>query len=335
MAQQNGTLSDEQKQAVLRWEGDLQTLHIERGHLHAFADAIGDPNPLWTDELAARNSRFGGLIAPPTFLRAARSAIPRIPQLSEYTHILDASSEWEYEEPVRVGDTITADLHVKSAAQRNLDVGPAVLVVFESSYRNQFNRVAVRQRSTLVYYKGAQQASEPYKPLHKHHHTPTPRSGVLYWEDVQEGQELPLLTKQCDSMQLVKYAGASRDFYQIHYDKDFALANKLNGIIVHGALKMAFLGQLVTQWMGEWGTLKKLSVQYRGMDVPGDVLTIKGKVTKKYTEGNRYCINCDMRLENGRDEKTTTGRAVVLLPFREAGLQSVPVAQEPSEKAVD
>ena len=51
------------------------------------------------------------------------------------------------------------------------------------------------------------------------------------------------------TMQLVKYAGASGDYYQIHYDKDFALASGLPGVIVQGWLALAFLGQLVTDWM--------------------------------------------------------------------------------------
>ena len=42
---------------------------VERGAVRKFAEAIGDPNPLYTDEEAARRSRYGGLIAPPTFPR--------------------------------------------------------------------------------------------------------------------------------------------------------------------------------------------------------------------------------------------------------------------------
>ncbi len=42
---------------------------IERGAVRKFAEAIGDPNPLYVDEGAAKESRYGGLIAPPTFPR--------------------------------------------------------------------------------------------------------------------------------------------------------------------------------------------------------------------------------------------------------------------------
>jgi acyl dehydratase len=42
---------------------------IERGAVRKFAEAIGDPNPLYVDEGIAKGSRYGGLVAPPTFPR--------------------------------------------------------------------------------------------------------------------------------------------------------------------------------------------------------------------------------------------------------------------------
>lgn len=139
---------------------------------------------------------------------------------------------------------------------------------------------------------------------------------VLYWEDVTEGQEIPPLVKHPTTQQLVKYAGASGDFYQIHYDKDFALKNGLPGVIIHGALKNAWLGQLITDWIGEYGTLKKLSCQYRGMDVPGDTITAKGRVTRKYVQDGQHYVECEIWIENGKGERTTPGSATVILPSR-------------------
>ena len=138
----------------------------------------------------------------------------------------------------------------------------------------------------------------------------------LYWEDVEEDQEISSLAKEPTTQQLVKYAGASGDFYQIHYDKDFAVGTGLPGVIIHGALKNAFLGQLMTDWIGEGGTLKKLSVQYRGMDVPGDTLTCKGRVLRKYAEGNEHLVDCEIQLVNSKGERTTPGSATVALPTR-------------------
>ena len=138
----------------------------------------------------------------------------------------------------------------------------------------------------------------------------------VYWDDVEEGEELPPMVKNPTTQQLVKYAGASGDYYQIHYDKDFAVNNDLDNVILHGALKNAFLGHLVTKWMGPEGDLKRLACQYRGMDIPGTPVTAKGVVTRKYQEKGANLVDCEIWLENQGGEKTTPGSATVALPLR-------------------
>ncbi len=142
-------------------------------------------------------------------------------------------------------------------------------------------------------------------------------SKQVYWEDVAEGMELPALVKEPTTRQLAQYAGASGDFYEIHYDKDFAQGNNLEGPILHGALKSAFLGQLVTDWMGPQGSLKRLQCQYRGMDLPGQPITAKGSVTRKYQEDGQFLVDCEVRLENREGQNTTPGSATVALPSRQ------------------
>ncbi len=138
----------------------------------------------------------------------------------------------------------------------------------------------------------------------------------LFWDDIEEGTEITSLVKQPTTQQLVRWAGASGDFYQIHYDKDFALGNALPGVIVHGALKSAWLGQLVGDWAGESGKVKKYGCSYRGMDVPGDTLTCKGKVVRKYVEGDEHLVECEIWLENSQGQQTTPGTAVVAFPTK-------------------
>lgn len=138
----------------------------------------------------------------------------------------------------------------------------------------------------------------------------------VYWEDVSDGMELPSLVKHPSTRQLVQYAGASGDYYEIHYDQEFAQGTGLDSVIIHGALKNAYLGQLVTRWIGPLGDLKRLSCQYRGMDPPGKALTAKGIVTQKYQRDGEGLVDCDIWLENDEAQKTTPGTATVALPSR-------------------
>ena len=77
------------------------------------------------------------------------------------------------------------------------------------------------------------------------------------FEDVQEGQEIPVLTEKCTSQRLVMWAAGSGDFYQIHYDKDFAQGNGLPDRITHGALKHALLGACFTSGLAMAAGLRR------------------------------------------------------------------------------
>ena len=122
---------------------------------------------------------------------------------------------------------------------------------------------------------------------------------------VEVGQELPELVKHPTTRQLVQYAGAQGDFYEIHYDQEYARSVGLPGVILHGLLKAGFLGQLVTDWLGDRGRLVSFEVSYRGVDEPGHPYRCRGRVSK--------VDDADVELEVwGEDEagkRTTVGIA--------------------------
>ena len=149
----------------------------------------------------------------------------------------------------------------------------------------------------------------------------------IFWEDVAEGAEITPLSKIATSQMLVRWAGASGDFNPLHYDKTFAEGVGVGQPIVHGALKRQWLVQLMTDWIGDRGFLKRFSCQYRAMDIPramrtmadsgeGETWLCKGKVTKKFEENGEHCLDCDIWIENGKGEVTTPGKATVVLPAR-------------------
>ncbi|MDG7041825.1 MAG: hypothetical protein JRN22_02100 [Nitrososphaerota archaeon] len=155
-------------------------------------------------------------------------------------------------------------------------------------------------------------------------------SNQIYWEDLEVGNEMPPLPKIATSLMLVKWAGASGDFNPHHYETEFAMTQGTGGVIVHGLLKHAWLIQFVTNWMGDEGTLKKFSCQYRGLDFPrkmktmnepvdGETWYCKGKIVKKYADGDDNCVDLEIGLENGKGQVTTPGTATVALPSRKKG----------------
>jgi hydroxyacyl-ACP dehydratase HTD2-like protein with hotdog domain len=127
--------------------------------------------------------------------------------------------------------------------------------------------------------------------------------------NVEVGQELPELVKHPTTRQLVQYAGAQGDFYEIHYDQDYARRVGLPGVILHGLLKAGFLGQLLTDWIGEEGVLKSFEASYRGIDEPGRPYTCRGRVTR--VDGKQ--LELEVWGEDQDGNRTTVGTATVEL----------------------
>jgi acyl dehydratase len=96
---------------------------------------------------------------------------------------------------------------------------------------------------------------------------------------IAEGDELPELKVTPDKYLTVRYAGASGDFNPIHIDEEFARAVGLPGKILHGLFTMALVARAQTEGL-EAGpaSLKRLSVQFRGMGVPEEEIVVSGTV---------------------------------------------------------
>jgi acyl dehydratase len=135
---------------------------------------------------------------------------------------------------------------------------------------------------------------------------------AITWERVEEGAELPVLEKRPGLGQLVKYAAGSGDFNPLHYDRDFPQAKQIGSIIVHGRFKYASLGELVSSWLGHNGRIRKLSCQYRGMDLPDQTFLCKGSVVRKWEEDGERRVRLRIWTENAEGRKTTPGEALVV-----------------------
>ena len=71
----------------------------------------------------------------------------------------------------------------------------------------------------------------------------------IEFDKIEVGHEIPSLTLPAIThANLVRYAGASGDFNPIHNDKEFAIANGLDGTIAHGMFVMALIGRACTNW---------------------------------------------------------------------------------------
>jgi len=82
-----------------------------------------------------------------------------------------------------------------------------------------------------------------------------------------------------DKYLTIRYAGASGDYNPIHVDEDFAKAVGLPGRILHGLYTMAQVARAQTEAGGGPESLKRLKVQFRGMGMPEQEITVTSTVT--------------------------------------------------------
>lgn len=134
---------------------------------------------------------------------------------------------------------------------------------------------------------------------------------AITWESIKVGDALTELKKKPGVSQLVKYAAGSGDFNPLHHDYNFFQSKAIGSIIVHGRFKYASLGELVSNWLGHQGRIKKLSCQYRGMDFPDKEFICKGTVDKKWEEGGEKLAELTVWAENDEGKQTTPGKAIV------------------------
>ena len=117
--------------------------------------------------------------------------------------------------------------------------------------------------------------------------------------------------------QCVRYAGAANDFSPIHYDEGNARERGFPGVIVHGLLKAAFLGELLECWAApHGGWVRRLSTQYRGIDLPGRPLICQARVTDKSASADSWLVDLDVWVDNADGKTTTSGHATVDFPMQ-------------------
>ena len=148
---QESVITDEMR-AAIGVDSKPITYDVEKGAIVKFAQAIGDANPLYNDEEAARRTRYGGLIAPPTFMRSLISN-PAPAFKSPYPANLDGGSQWEYFYPVRPGDRITVSTRLANLFERPGRLGNMLFSVRETKYVNQFDQTVAIQRTTGISYQ--------------------------------------------------------------------------------------------------------------------------------------------------------------------------------------
>ncbi len=129
------------------------TVDVEKGQLRFFAKSVGETNPVYTDEDAAKAAGYRSLPAPPTFTFTLNLAAPD--PLEKYVsmginlnRVLHGGQKFEYVAPICAGDTITLESSISDIYEKK--GGALEFIEEETVATNQDGAVVARLYNTLV-----------------------------------------------------------------------------------------------------------------------------------------------------------------------------------------
>jgi acyl dehydratase len=130
------------------------------------------------------------------------------------------------------------------------------------------------------------------------------------FDKINVGDEFSFVKGPITREGIQAYGKASGDINPIHMNEKAAIRAGLGDVIAHGLYNMAHVNQMLADWAGEKGMVRKLDVEFRGMVRIGDMLTCKGKITRKYEEDGKKCVDLDVWQES----KTLVSKSSATIP---------------------
>ncbi len=165
---EGGVLNEE----ILSWigkEGPPATAEVTKREIRQYATAvgIGQPDPLFTDEAYAKDTPYGGIVAPFLFHNVPFSGLRHVSESKEdgipagslsgtprapipLPRTMAGGTEVEYIRPIRPGDVLTQKARIADITERRGSSGPLVFTTTETTYTDASGQPVVIVRSTTI-----------------------------------------------------------------------------------------------------------------------------------------------------------------------------------------
>ena len=151
----DSVITEEMRQ-MIGVESEPSVFEIEKEPIRRWAEAIGDPNPLYHDEEYAKKCGYDSVIAPPGFVAQYAYPVkkggssPRIK--NPFTRNLNGGNEYEFFKPVQAGDVLTATSKLSDLFEREGRLGKMLFQIAETTFKNQKGEVVAKARYTGISY---------------------------------------------------------------------------------------------------------------------------------------------------------------------------------------
>lgn len=317
---------------------------VTRDSIRHIAYATEEYNAIYLDEEYAKQTRWGGIIAPPGYLYSHGQQFFAWPVVGHGLKIVDSeglefdgadnmADDWDFYLPVRPGDTIISHTKlVDATVKRGPRAGIFVLVSVETRFVNQRGELVARLRSSTARWSrqrqhqlGGMAASYPMMPpgqltrspnaptLQLHYPPQIPRRydrHNVYFDDVQEEMEIPeLVIGPLSTGQTRRWEMYITNMCRP--DSGGHAGDIVPDFYAAGVMRVPWFGRMLTMWTGPNAWIRRLSYQNREWVLVGYKYFCRGKVVRKYVEEGRHYVDCELRIENELGRMTNTGSAVL------------------------
>lgn len=287
-----------------------------------WVDAMDDRNPVYLDEKAAADSRFGQIVAPPTMLQAWTMGRPQIEGIAErggapgeidadsplavltaagYTGTLATNSELEFIRYLQLGDQLHSQAAFESISEKKTTgLGEGYFLTWVTTYTDAQGKPVGRQLFRV--FKFAPGTGK------------APASGAPRPAAAQPlGEELPRLVLRVTSTVIVAGAIASRDFMPAHHDRDYAQAQGAPDMFMNILTTNGYVSRFVTDWAGPEAAIRTIAIRLGAPAAAGCTLTFSGQVVKQSAEAGERVLEISMKATNELGNHVT-GTVVLSLP---------------------
>lgn len=336
-----------------------------RDNIRHYAHGIGDDNPLWCDPDYATQTQHGGLIALPSFLFTTSRIISGYVGGLPGVHAMWSGADWNWHKTVHRNDTISTEAHLKDLIEHDTRfAGRAIQQIYHVDFYNQDGDLVAdadswcfRTERDHAREKGTKYAEIKSRAPHLYserelaeayelyRNEPVRGAQKRYWEDVAEGEQLPVMLKGPMTVTgFIAYAQGWGGLYiranklawqlvdahpgagiknrfgipdcpeRVHWEEEFALRVGAPGAYDYGPERCSWLTHHMTNWMGDDGFLRRAHCKIRRHNPAGDMLFITGKVLRKYVENSRHLVEIEQEARNQDNELSVLGGGVVELP---------------------
>ena len=334
--------------------------------IRQFADGVGDYNPLWRDQAHATQTRWGGILAPPSFLYSVDATIvaPKLPGVQW----IYAGTKWRWYDVIRLNDEFDVSaMFTKIEEKTGRRFGLWVLQTGEITYSRKDGtliciaegRVARTPRRKSN--KTKNKASKPKDPKEVTYapevveESITKRSTPI-WETVNVGDTIGPVAQALTLNRIFQwYTGAQgalhyggahgdagryrnrHDDYEINKEtgaKDSAARGHfsskegkdvgMGGAYDVGLHRIAWVIEMLTDWMGDNGHLAEVDVDVLKPNIVGHTTYFSAEITQTWFNEHAF-VALDVQGKNQFNEVTTKGTAIVSLPSDKHGPVKLPL----------